>query len=226
MKKLVRCLGKILFALFAPTLPFRVRLFNIYALGGLIITLFVCVSSLVTGASTLNALFCGITAVLAGALLLIDVKTGRYELCFFISIIVVFFIFYPVMFFAAGGYRSGMPSFFVFAVVSTVFMLEGRKALIVSAVEISFYTVLCLWAYYRPEWVIHFDSEFGYVADTMVGIITVSAVLGVTLFVQIRLYNIQRKELQEAYRDLEEQTRLAQSVSRAKSDFLAQMSHE
>jgi signal transduction histidine kinase/CheY-like chemotaxis protein len=226
VKKLFQYLSKILFALFAPTLPFRVKLFNIYALGGLVITLFVCVSSLITGASTLNALFCGITAILAGLLLLIDVKTGHYEFCFFVSIIVVFFIFYPVMFFTAGGYRSGMPSFFVFAVVSTVFMLEGRKALVVSAVEIAFYTVLCLGAYYHPEWVIHFDTEFGYVADTLVGIITVSAVLGVTLFVQLRLYNRQQKELKEAYRDLEEQTRLAESVSRAKSEFLAQMSHE
>jgi signal transduction histidine kinase/CheY-like chemotaxis protein len=226
MKKLLQCLGKIFFALFAPMLPFRVRLFNIYALGGLVITLFVCVSSLVTGASILNALFCGITAVLAGLLLLIDVKTGRYELCFVISIIAVFFIFYPVMFFAAGGYRSGMPSFFVFAVVSTVFMLEGRKALVVSVAEIVFYTALCLSAYYYPEWVIHFDTEFAYVADTLVGIISVSAVLGATLFIQLRLYNSQRKKLQEAYRDLEEQTRLAESVSRAKSEFLAQMSHE
>jgi signal transduction histidine kinase/CheY-like chemotaxis protein len=74
--------------------------------------------------------------------------------------------------------------------------------------------------------VIHFDTEFAFVADTLVGIISVSAVLGVTLFVQLRMYTRQQKELQEAYRNLEEQTRLAESVSRAKSEFLAQMSHE
>jgi signal transduction histidine kinase/CheY-like chemotaxis protein len=223
VKKMFRCLCKILFA---PALPLRAKLFNILAVGALVITLFVCISGLVIGASILNSLACGITAVLAALLLLVGSKTGRYQLCFLISIIVVFFVFYPVMFFTAGGYRSGMPSFFVFAVVFTVFMLEGRKALVVSLAEVVYYTALCVCAYRYPERVIPFDTEFAYVADTLVGIISVSAVLGATLFVQLKLYNSQRKELREAYRDLEEQTRLAESVSRAKTEFLAQMSHE
>jgi signal transduction histidine kinase/CheY-like chemotaxis protein len=216
MKKIIQHLGNILFA---QSLPLRLRLFNILGVGALFISLFVCISGFVTGASPLNSLFCGITAVFAALLLLIIVKTGRYQLPFFVCIIVVFFIFYPVMFFAAGGYRSGMPSFFVFAVVFTVFMLEDGKALVVAVLEIAYYTVLCLGAYYHPEWVIHFDTESAYVADALVGIISVSAVLGVTLFIQLRIYNRQQKEL-------EEQTRLAESASRAKSEFLAQMSHE
>jgi signal transduction histidine kinase/DNA-binding response OmpR family regulator/HPt (histidine-containing phosphotransfer) domain-containing protein len=230
VKRMVRYLGKVLFA---PTVPFRVRLFNIFALGGLCITLVVCISGFMTGASFLNSLFAGLTAILAAALLLISSKTGRYQLCFLICLVVVFFCFYPVMFFAAGGYQSGMPSFFVFAVVFTVFMLEGRKALVVALVEIIYYAGLCLIAYYHPEWVIPFETEAGYVKDTLLGMASVSAVLGLTLFFQLRLYNSQRKELQEAYRELqkrsrelETQTGAARAASRAKSDFLARMSHE
>jgi signal transduction histidine kinase/CheY-like chemotaxis protein len=166
------------------------------------------------------------TAALAALLLFIGYKTGRYQICFLICIVVVFFLFYPVMFFSAGGYRSGMSSFFVLAAVFTVFMLEGRKALVFTFLEIVCYAGLCLTAYFHPEWVINFSSEFGFAADVLLGMVSVSAVLALTLFVQLRMYNRQRMELEEAYRDLEEQTRLAESVSRAKSDFLAQMSHE
>jgi signal transduction histidine kinase/CheY-like chemotaxis protein/HPt (histidine-containing phosphotransfer) domain-containing protein len=223
VKKILRYLGKILFV---PTLPFRARLFNILAVSALVITLVVCISGFVIGASFLNSLFSGITAVLAVLLLLIGFKTGRYRFCFFISIIVVFFIFYPIMFFSAGGYQSGMPSFFVFAVVFTVFMLEGRKVLVIVLMEVVYYTGLCLVAYRHPEWVIPFKTEIGYMTDTLLGMISVSAILGIILFFQLKLYNSQREELQEAYRNLEEQTRLAESVSKAKSDFLARMSHE
>ncbi|MDR1250500.1 MAG: hypothetical protein LBK63_14525, partial [Treponema sp.] len=210
----------------ARTLPLRARLFNILAVGGICIALFICISGFVTGASFWNSLFCGVTAILVALLLLIGYKTKHYQVCLLICIILVFFMFYPIMFFTAGGYLSGMPSFFVFAVVFTVFMLEGWKALVIAFMEIVYYAGLCLLAYYRPEWVIHFDTLFASTMDVLLGMVGVSAVLGVTLFVQLRMYNRQQKELEEAYRDLEEQTRLAESVSRAKSEFLAQMSHE
>jgi hypothetical protein len=88
MKKMFRRLVK---TLSARTLPFRARLFNILAVGGLFITLFVCISGFVTGASFLNSLSSGITAILAVVLLLVGSKTGRYDFCFSISIFVVFF---------------------------------------------------------------------------------------------------------------------------------------
>jgi signal transduction histidine kinase/CheY-like chemotaxis protein len=105
-------------------------------------------------------------------------------------------------------------------------MLEGRKALVISLVEIAYYTALCLYAYYDPGLVIFFPTETGYLTDVLIGMISVSAVLGATLFFQLRLYNSQQKQLRETYQDLEEQTRLAESASQAKTEFLAQMSHE
>ncbi|MDR2631787.1 MAG: response regulator, partial [Spirochaetaceae bacterium] len=152
--------------------------------------------------------------------------TRRYQLCYFVSIVLVFFGLYPITFFAAGGYQSGMPSFFVFAVVFTVFMLDGWRALVISLAEIAYYTALCLYVYYDPGLVIFFPTEAGYLTDVLIGMVSVSAVLGATLFFQLRLYNNQQKQLKETYRNLEEQTRLAESASRAKTDFLAQMSHE
>jgi signal transduction histidine kinase/CheY-like chemotaxis protein len=211
---------------FGPALPFRARLFNILAIGALFIALFVAISGLAMGVAPANTLACAVTAVLSALLLLVGTKTRRYQLCYAVCVPMVFFGLFPVMFFSAGGYRSGMPSFFVFAVVFTVFMLEGWKALVMSLMEIAYYAGLCLYAYYNPELVIFFPTEAAYLTDVLIGIIGVSAVLGTTLFFQLRLYNSQQKKLEETSRNLEEQTRLAESASQAKTEFLAQMSHE
>jgi CheY-like chemotaxis protein len=76
-----------------------------------------------------NALFPGdlefraqIFAVLAVVLLVYSKRGGRYRLCYGITIAAVFISLFPIMFFSAGGYYSGMPGFFVFAVVFTMFM--------------------------------------------------------------------------------------------------------
>lgn len=82
-------------SLFSLTLDFRVRLFNILALGGTVISL--------------------------------------------ITIVMIFLIVFPAMFFFSGGYHGGMPAFFVFAIIFTVLMLEKTRALIVSLLEIVLY---------------------------------------------------------------------------------------
>ena len=79
-------------SLFSPTLDFRVRLFNILALGGTVI-----------------------------------------------SLIMIFLIVFPAMFFSSSGYHGGMPAFFVFAIIFTVLMLEKTRALIVSLLELVLY---------------------------------------------------------------------------------------
>ncbi|MDR2053356.1 MAG: response regulator [Treponema sp.] len=211
---------------FDSALPFRARLFNILAIGALLISLFVCIYGLAMGMALANSLACAVIAVLTALLLFVGSKTRRYQLCYFVCIVIVFFGLYPVVFFAAGGYQSGMPSFFVFAVVFTVSMLEGWKALVISLLEIVYYAALCLYAYYNPELVIFFPTEAAYLMDVLIGMVCVSLCLGTTLFFQLRLYNRQQKKLEETSRNLEEQTRLAESASRAKTDFLAQMSHE
>ena len=79
-------------SLFSLTLDFRVRLFNILALGGTVI-----------------------------------------------SLIMIFLIVFPAMFFSSSGYHGGMPAFFVFAIIFTVLMLEKTRALIVSLLELVLY---------------------------------------------------------------------------------------
>ena len=241
MRQMIR---RFIHIFFNETLPLRVRLFNILLTGGGIIALLAGVWGVAAGASVANPISCGVTSLICVGLLWFGNKTGRYRLCYFISIFVVFICIFAVMFFSAGAYYSGMPSFFVFAVVYTVFMLDGWLAPVMGLVELLTYAAICLFAYYRPDSVRFFPTEAVTVSDILIGFISVSIILGITLFFQLRIYNRQQRKLEKAYRDLEianedlelvvrertqeleEQTHLAQTASRAKSEFLARMSHE
>ena len=154
-------------SLFSLTLDFRVRLFNILALGGTVISLIMAFLSLGTG-SWGNVLINLVLVAVSGGLFLYSYYSGKYQRCYLISIVLIFLIVFPVMFFTSGGYHGGMPAFFVFAIIFTVLMLEKRRALIVSLLEIVLYIGLCLVAYHFPHFVTPFATEADRLALSLV----------------------------------------------------------
>ena len=160
-------LRNIFHSLFSPTLDFRVRLFNILALGGTVISLIMAFLSLGTG-SWRNVLINFALVAISGGLFLYSYYSGKYQRCYLITIVVIFLLVFPVMFFTSGGYRGGMPAFFVFAIIFTVLMLEKRRALIVSLLEILLYMGLCLVAYHFPDTVTPFATEADRLALSLV----------------------------------------------------------
>ena len=126
---------------------------------------------------------------------------------------------FPIMFFTAGGYHSGMPSFFVFSVAFTFLMLEGKKAIVMSTLEILLYLAICIIAFKHPELVNAWDTERELLTDVMVGFASVSAVLGTMLYLHFKLYNEQQKKL-------DEQNLILERASHAKTEFLSNTSHE
>ena len=154
-------------SLFSLTLDFRVRLFNILALGGTVISLIMALLSLGTG-SWGNVLINLVLVAVSGGLFLYSYYSGKYQRCYLITIVMIFLIVFPVMFFTSGGYHGGMPAFFVFAIIFTVLMLEKRRALIVSLLEIVLYIGLCLVAYHFPHFVTPFATEADRLALSLV----------------------------------------------------------
>lgn len=204
---------------FSPALDLRIRLFHILAMGGTLISLLMGVFAIVNNGGFFNIVANFIVAALSFAILEYSQRTERYQVCYSITIVGIFIGLFPVLFFSAGGYHGGMPAFFVFAVVFTIFMLEGKKAIFFSAIEILLYVAICIAAYLRPEWVIWFELEQEVLMDTIIGIVTVSAVLGVCLYLHFQLYNEQQKKL-------DEQNAVLAQASRMKSEFLSNTSHE
>ena len=193
-------------------MEFRVKIFNLLAATGFIVSLVIFAASLINGASALNSAMLLSSALLSAGLLVYSAKTGNYRPCYIITITFVFMLLFPIMFFTAGGYNSGMPCFFVFAVVFTLFMLEGKAGIIFAAAEIVIYVLCCAAAYRFPQLVTPFPDETGVVGDVVTGICVASIALGAAMFFQIKMYNVAMEE--------------ARRSSKAKGIFLANMSHE
>jgi signal transduction histidine kinase len=206
-------------ALFSSKLEFRVRLFNVLALGGTFTGLLMIALSVVNFSGIMLVVINAASAILSLFLLIYSYRSGRYQLCYMITIIAIFCVMFPFLFFSSGGYHSGMLAFFVFAVVFTIFMLEGKKALVFSVFEILLYTAMCITAYYRPEWVNEFQTEQDILIDVIISLITVCSVLGICLYIHFRMYNAQQKKLNE-------QNDLLEQMNISKTEFLANASHE
>ena len=165
----------------AKRLDFRVRLFNVLAMAGITIGIIVSVSGVFTNTGFWNILVNLIAAALAFCLLYYSYKSGKYQQCYMFTTIIIFLIFFPVLFFTSGGYHSGMPSFFVFAVLFTVFMLEGKKMIVMAVIEMLVYIGICLAAYAYPQSVHFFKTEQELLTDIIIGFSSVSLALGITL---------------------------------------------
>ena len=121
MNKVLRYIGD---TFLNKRLDFRVRLYNVLAMSGVLIGLSMAALCVYTNAGIGNILVNLMIATGSFVLLIYSYQSGKYQRCYTLSIIIMFFILWPALFFTAGGYHSGMPSFFVFAVLFTVFMLE------------------------------------------------------------------------------------------------------
>ena len=219
VKRMIGLLLKTGRKLFGSQLDFRVRLFNILALAGVLISLVTGITGLIISAGLANALQNLVSMVLSAALLWYSFVSGRYQLCYMITVICIFMGLFPALFFSSGGYHSGMPSFFIFAVLFTVFMLEGKKMVVMAVLELALYTSLCLYAFYNPESINFFDTEADFLTDVVVGFLAVSAALGITMSLHFRLYNQRQRELEAARKQVEEYAKM-------KSELFAGMSHE
>jgi signal transduction histidine kinase len=114
---------------------------------------------------------------------------------------------------------DGMPSFFVFAVVFMAFMLGGAKSFAAVAFEIFFYSGICLFAYFHPESVSFFESEFSVMADIIAGFCVVSLALVLTVTLVFQMYGEQQRLLSEKNAALER-------IDKLKTEFFQNINHD
>ena len=140
-------------------LDLRVRLFNILAIGGTIISSLMALLRTINGSDALTVVINLVTAVLSFTLLTVSRRTGRYQFCYMVTIVVIFMCFFPILFIKGGGYHGGFPHFFVFAVLFTIFMLEGKKAIVFSAIELALYAAVCIYAYFHIDTIGSYETD-------------------------------------------------------------------
>jgi signal transduction histidine kinase len=205
--------------LYGGQLPFRVRLFNILATFGVLVSLLSSVAAFFLGNQPIEYVTYLLFAFLSFALIVYGTKTGRFERCYLITIVLIFMVGFPFFYFAGGAYYGALPYFFVFAILFTIFMLEGAKAIAVSLAELALYIGISVYAKLfvtvRPE---YFDPDSLFF-ESVFGFSVVSISLGICMYLHFRLYNEQQHELEAARKQAEEYARM-------KSELFADMSHE
>ncbi|MBR5766317.1 MAG: response regulator [Lachnospiraceae bacterium] len=197
----------------------RARIFNILALCGVIICVITSFINLIVEASLFGFFACFVGMFISLALLLYTRKTGKYKPAMILTILIIFIGLFTFLFFSGGGYHSGMPTFFIFAIVFTAFMLDGISMPIFVLLELVWYTGLIWVAFSYPDLVTELEDETAVFLDVWCSGLVVAISLALTMYLQIRIYRKKQNELNEAIRAADE-------ANRAKSDFLAKMSHD
>ena len=203
---------------FDGALDFRIRLFNILALGGIAVSILTVAISLITHMWA-TAGIAGFLVFLSLGLVLFTQKTGKFRIAQIVTVVVIFMLLLPLMFVTSGGHNSGMPSVFLFAVVFTILMLKGRAAIIVSLLEIAEYAAVFVFAYYHPQYVTHFESEWEVLVDVIFASACVSVMCGLVLYFHLKEYDRQRQRLKE-------QNDKLKRYDASRSAFITTVSHE
>lgn len=209
---------KIKLNFFDKSQDFRIRLFYILAFGGIAVSFFTVIISLAMRMWRTAAL-AALLIVFSLALIVFTQKTRKYKLAYLLTIIVVFMLILPMMFFTSGGHRSGMPSVFLLAVMFTVLMLKGRAAILISVLEIAEYSAVCIATYYYPAFVSHFETETEILVDIIFAFTCVSLICGIVLYFHLKEYDRQRELLCE-------QNEKLKRYDASRSVFLTTVSHE
>jgi signal transduction histidine kinase len=203
---------------FGAHLEFRVRMFNVLAMAGTLVALSMgCVN--IASDKFVIGLIDWASAVAALCLLIYSVRTQKYVRCYYITIFTVFLSLFPYLYFVTGGYMGGTPMFFLFSVVFTALMLEERPAAIVLFIEVIVYCGCFAVSYFFPDLVKHFPDESQHFIGNTLSFAVAAVSLGMVALLQFRLYNAQQKKL-------DEQNVILAQANRAKTEFLANASHE
>lgn len=211
--------SKILALCFNENIDFRVQIFNTLGFLGFVLGLVFGVFSIFVHPEPLNMIANFGSSVIASAVIWRANTTGNFKRYFLLTVIVVFIMIFPVLFFVGGGYMSGMPSFFVFAVAFTILMLEGRQRAVFTVLEITLYLGCFLIAYFIPETVVPFPTETDMAMDIIFGSLVAAAALAVAIYRHIVVYDKKQKELEKANDALRE-------LDSMKTKFYQDMHHE
>jgi signal transduction histidine kinase len=217
-KNKMKILRRFIDTFLSPQLEFRVRLFNVLAMAGMAASFFIGFSRLITDQDVVVILIDWASAALAFGLMYYAARTQKYVRCYFITIFVIFLGLFPYLHFIMGGYRGGM-SFFLFAIVFTVFMLEKKAAYIIVSLELFVYLGCMVISFIYPGLVTNFTDETGLFIHNLVTFLASAASLAIIALAHFRLYN-------EQQRRLDEQNAMLTQSNKAKTEFLSNASHE
>ncbi len=218
-KSLISSIRSLLFPGDGTENDIRISAFYILALCGLTVSIITAFYNLALGFGIISFLECMAGVFISIGFMYYTWKTGNYRTAMILTVFVVFIGLFTFLYLTNGAYYSGVPYFFIFAVVFTAFLLDGKTMVGLVVFELLWYAGLCIYSYFNPTPTAVTYSEKIFVTDVIVCASIVSISLALTMFFQIRMYRKKEQQLNAAIKEAEE-------ANKAKSDFLAKMSHD
>ncbi|MDE7221527.1 MAG: DegV family EDD domain-containing protein [Oscillospiraceae bacterium] len=169
------------------------------------------------GRSVLNIVLLVMSLAAMALIVKFSIRKGRIQTGA-TAIAVLLLALFPLTFFSAGGFYSGVPEWFVLCFIYVCITLQGRRMAVFFAL-CTLETLLCYSAaFYYPELAVPnphnnalFDSAFSMI---MVGLLT-----SVLLMFLNRMYEEENALSQQQKKEIEE-------LNRAENNFFSSMSHE
>ena len=215
MKKKNHKLKKAISVIFATDSEIQVIAFNILAVCGIVVSIITGVVNGLRGSSAVIPDLLGVVGSVA--LMYYCHKTGNYKRAMILTAFLIFMGLFTLLYFIQGGYHGGIPSFFIFGIVFTAFLLDGVSMVIMITMELVWYVSLILYSYFHPV-TLNNDEKF-YMTCVIMDMTLVGLSLAITMYFQIRVYRKKQQELNDAIHAADE-------ANKAKSDFIAKMSHD
>lgn len=133
-------------------------------------------------------------------------------------ITILLLILFPLSFFTAGGFYSGMPEWFVLCFIYISITLEGRRKSILF-LFCTMETLLCYYiAFYFPEFVSQNTQKHSFF-DSASSVILVGMLTSVLIMFLNKLYEDENKLSRQQKKEIEE-------LNKAENHFFSSMSHE
>ena len=137
----------------------QVGAFNILAVCGMVVSIITAIVNAVAGNDPLVVLGDFAGAVISWMLIVYCHRSGNYKIAMTLTAFIVFLALFTGLYFVQGGYHGGIPSFFIFGVVFTAFLLNGATMVILVIIELIWYTSLILYSYYHPQ-ILNHDEKY------------------------------------------------------------------
>ena len=172
---------------------------------------------LLMGRNLVNLLFLAVSLVSMAAVVKISIRKECINAGATVITILLLLLF-PVSFFSAGGFYSGVPEWFVLCFIYISITLEGRRKrffFLLCAAE----TLLCYYTvFYFPESAVR-NSESHYFFCSAVSVILVGLLTSVLVLFLNRLYERENEISRQQKKEIEE-------LNKAENHFFSSMSHE
>ncbi|MDE5698553.1 MAG: response regulator [Lachnospiraceae bacterium] len=159
---------------------------------------------------------------------LINMFPDKIQLFYALIVAPVNFVVFPFMFLWAegGGIESGMPVWLTFGILLVCIMTSGIYFRILLVLTVLVDVAIILYGYSHQEAFKYIDNDVYYYQDNLIAILVVAGTIGLILKYQKYVEMKQTERIEKAVIEAEQEKHNAEKANVAKTNFLANMSHD